>query len=64
MERKTTHVRVDSDTRWALKIACAELDCTMASLLARVERGDLPALAVWQRAARFVVKRAREEQRK
>jgi len=47
-----------------LKIACAELDCTMASLLARVEDNDLPALAVWQRAARFVAKRARESEGK
>jgi len=56
MSEKTTHERVYGSTRWALKMTSAEIDCSIAEVLARVEHGDAAALSVWQKHARWVAK--------
>jgi len=54
MEKKTDSIRVRSRTRWALKVAGAELDCSIIEVLARVEQGDRDALKAWLSAAKRV----------
>ena len=53
-ERETTSIRVDINTRRALGVAYDPPFCcaSIAEFLRLVERGDLEAIAAWQRAAK------------
>lgn len=48
MARDTTHIRVTEVSRWAIKIAGAHLDCTVADVITRMLSRDKVALrAAW-----------------